>query len=195
VPAAPGVGAARSGGGSTTHRATRRGPAPMPTDPAAAARTAYGHGKAGRNAPEWVMDDPDHFRAYSNGQAAADAPPAAEPVTPTDVTPAPSTPAPPPGSTPSLPSIPRNGAGVVLGVLVYAVLINYLRGGTPQVRAWFGAKFLNHTAGTGTAGPTAAPSISAGQIFDTFGRAPARPAPPAAPVNPLDPLNLLGRSR
>jgi hypothetical protein len=82
VPAAPGVGAARSGGGSTTHRATRRGPAPMPTDPAAAARTAYGHGKAGRNAPEWVMDDPDHFRAYSNGQAAADAPPAAEPVPP-----------------------------------------------------------------------------------------------------------------
>lgn len=37
----------------------------------------------------------------------------------------------------------QTGSGVVLGILAYAVLANYLQGGTSQVRAWFAAKFLN----------------------------------------------------
>jgi hypothetical protein len=34
-------------------------------------------------------------------------------------------------------------AGVVVGMLGYIVVINYLRGGLPAVRGWFAAKFLN----------------------------------------------------
>lgn len=34
-------------------------------------------------------------------------------------------------------------AGAVMGALGYIIVINYLRGGLPQVRGWFAAKFLN----------------------------------------------------
>jgi hypothetical protein len=37
------------------------------------------------------------------------------------------------------------GAGLVLGVLAWAVALNYIRGGTPQVRKLLRAKFLNKT--------------------------------------------------
>jgi hypothetical protein len=37
------------------------------------------------------------------------------------------------------------GAGAVLGVLVWALALNYLHGGTPQVRQFLRAKFLNKT--------------------------------------------------
>lgn len=46
-------------------------------------------------------------------------------------------------------SAASDGAGFVLGLIGYALLANYLRGGTPQVRAWFAAKFLNRTSSTG----------------------------------------------
>lgn len=36
-----------------------------------------------------------------------------------------------------------SGAGLVLGMIAYALAINYLRGGLPAVKGWFGAKFLN----------------------------------------------------
>jgi hypothetical protein len=39
--------------------------------------------------------------------------------------------------------VTQTGAGIILGILSYAVLVNYLRGGLPQVRKWFRAKFLN----------------------------------------------------
>jgi hypothetical protein len=38
---------------------------------------------------------------------------------------------------------PASLAAGVLGVLTYAVAINYLQGGWPQVKGWFGAKFAN----------------------------------------------------
>lgn len=39
----------------------------------------------------------------------------------------------------------HTGSGFVLGVLAWAVAINYLRGGVPQVRQLLRAKFLNQT--------------------------------------------------
>lgn len=38
-----------------------------------------------------------------------------------------------------------DGAGFVLGLIAYALLANFLRGGKPAVRDWFAAKFLNET--------------------------------------------------
>ncbi|MFD9053284.1 hypothetical protein [Streptomyces zaomyceticus] len=35
------------------------------------------------------------------------------------------------------------GAGVVLGIFGYALLVNYLRGGPTQVKAWLSNKFVN----------------------------------------------------
>jgi hypothetical protein len=40
-------------------------------------------------------------------------------------------------------SIPGNGAGFLLGLVGYALLVNFMRGGMPQVKGWIGAKFLN----------------------------------------------------
>lgn len=40
---------------------------------------------------------------------------------------------------------PAAGAGLVLGVIVWAVVLNYIQGGTPQVRKLLRAKFLNQT--------------------------------------------------
>lgn len=42
---------------------------------------------------------------------------------------------------------PSSPAGLIVGALVYAVGINYLRGGWSQVRNWGSAKFLNKVAG------------------------------------------------
>lgn len=51
------------------------------------------------------------------------------------------------GGAPSL----HDGAGLLLGAFAYALFINYVRGGFPQMKAWLRAKFLNDT--TGAAGP------------------------------------------
>jgi hypothetical protein len=37
----------------------------------------------------------------------------------------------------------NDGAGFLLGLIVYALVINYLRGGTAQARGWIAAKFIN----------------------------------------------------
>lgn len=49
----------------------------------------------------------------------------------------------------------ESGAGVILGMIGYALVINYLRGGYPAVRGWFGAKFINkpYTGGLAKTGP------------------------------------------
>jgi hypothetical protein len=36
-----------------------------------------------------------------------------------------------------------DGAGFILGLVAYALLVNYLRGGVPAVRGWLAAKFIN----------------------------------------------------
>lgn len=48
-----------------------------------------------------------------------------------------------------------SGAGILLGMVGYVIVVNFLRGGFPAVKGWFGAKFVNK-AYTGTlakAGP------------------------------------------
>lgn len=61
-------------------------------------------------------------------------------------------------------TVANDGAGFLLGLLAYALMANYLRGGTPAVRAWLAAKFLNRAGSAGT--PVAA--------------TPPRPAQPTA---------------
>jgi hypothetical protein len=39
------------------------------------------------------------------------------------------------------------GAGVLLGLFAYALLVSYLQSGTAGVRAWLSAKFLNRPTG------------------------------------------------
>jgi len=40
-----------------------------------------------------------------------------------------------------------DGAGLILGLFVYALGVNYLRGGWPGVKLWLRAKFLNDAPG------------------------------------------------
>ena len=63
----------------------------------------------------------------------------------------------------------QEGAGFLLGLFAYALLLNYLRGGVPQVKGWLGAKFLNK------------PYRGASQ------------APPAAPAQPAQPARIIKR--
>lgn len=37
----------------------------------------------------------------------------------------------------------NNGAGFVLGLVLYALVLNYLKGGPAQVKGWIAAKFIN----------------------------------------------------
>lgn len=81
--------------------------------------------------------------------------------------PAPSAPPSPP------PRNPRGGGGsggtlggLMLGVFGYALLVNFLRGGPKQARAWLAAKFVNSTSdtGPGTGGGTAGNGSRPGAI-------------------------------
>jgi hypothetical protein len=69
--------------------------------------------------------------------------------------------------TPRLDAV-NDGAGFLLGLVGYALLLNYLRGGLPAVRGWFAAKFLNipYTGELGDLAP-AAPAAPASQTFGT----------------------------
>ncbi|MDB4872793.1 MAG: hypothetical protein JWP34_4561 [Massilia sp.] len=54
-----------------------------------------------------------------------------------------------PGPSFSLPSgggAVQTGGGIVLGIVGYAVLLNWIRGGPSQVKAWLLAKLINKTA-------------------------------------------------
>jgi len=55
----------------------------------------------------------------------------------------------------------KTAAGFVLGVLADVLLINYLKGGFPQVKAWLAAKFLNRVGSTSTT-PAPAPATGGG---------------------------------
>jgi hypothetical protein len=70
------------------------------------------------------------------------------------------------GAVPSSAPAMDDVTGFVLAVLAWAVFINYARGGTAGVDAWFKAKFFNEPAGgttngAGTPAPTVAQSIAA----------------------------------
>lgn len=55
-------------------------------------------------------------------------------------------------------------AGFALGLVGMAVLVNFMRGGTPQVRRWFAAKFLNVTTGAPAAGGSATKAAPAALV-------------------------------
>lgn len=41
------------------------------------------------------------------------------------------------------PGFVNDGAGMILGLILYALALNYLQGGAPQARGWIAAKFIN----------------------------------------------------
>jgi hypothetical protein len=53
-----------------------------------------------------------------------------------------------------------SGAGLLLGAIIYANVVNYLRGGLPAVRGWWAAKFLNKPYSGPISGARAAPAAS-----------------------------------
>lgn len=55
-------------------------------------------------------------------------------------------------------NVAEEGAGFLLGLFAYALLVNFLRAGPAGVRAWLAAKFINKTSTPATA-PTN-PSMS-----------------------------------
>lgn len=48
----------------------------------------------------------------------------------------------------------NDGAGFLLGLVLYALVLNYIQGGAGQARAWVAAKFLNRVPGEQPAAPT-----------------------------------------
>lgn len=72
-----------------------------------------------------------------------------------------------------------SGAGLLLGAILYANVVNYLRGGLPAVKGWYAAKFLNRPytgplAG-GSSAKTASTSSAAQQAAASTAGVPAGP--------------------
>jgi hypothetical protein len=81
-------------------------------------------------------------------------------------------------------SIGTEGAGAVLALAAYAVGINFLKGGTPRVRQWFAAKFLNKTAAANPAPGAAAPAPVPPVPNPTLPGSPSFPKPPGTAGGP-----------
>ena len=144
----------------------------------ARARTAWDVGRSGDAPPEWISGNADLLAAYDQGLAAHEdavakaKAPAPEPA-PFETIPTrseedrapgrdrqPSAPSEPPsplpsGGTPAWLSRPvggGDGTGLLLGVVAYAVLLNFIRKGPQGVKDWANAKFLNKTTITDQGG-------------------------------------------
>lgn len=133
---------------------------------AAAYKRGQADAAAGRNEPPF---DEELAGYYSQGHDAASA---SRPADSGQSSPGAAPPTAPASSKPlggllgsSSGSKVDSGAGLVLGAIAYALVVNFLRGGMPAVKGWFAAKFLNHPY----TGPLNASSYST-------------PAQPAAPV-------------
>lgn len=76
--------------------------------------------------------------------------------------------------------------GFVLGALTYVLFLVYLRGGTPAVKSWLAAKFLNRTGSISSGAATTQVSpqtTTAGYQLAPYGGATSTtPAPTPAPV-------------
>lgn len=132
------------------------------------ARYHYARGRTKRSAERRAEDD----------APSSDAPADDEPV-PTHEAP------PPPAPTPraaaprrarsyGAPHAINDGAGFLLGLIGYALFINFLRGGPEQVRGWLSAKFLNRPYGQAPSGlhlpGTPATSASAASTLTVLGK-------------------------
>ena len=133
-----------------------------------AQRSAYEAGQRGET--PGFFDTPEEEQAFAAGR---DEKPPAKPSTgpPPESAPSrrssgpPSSSAPPPGRSGSgfLARVgPQDPAGAVLALVAYAVAINFIRGGTPQVRQWFAAKFLNHAGPAASGTPAVTGPLVAG---------------------------------
>lgn len=125
-----------------------------------ASAAAYASGQRGET--PGFFDSPEEEKAFSAGRdehAAAPAGPAGTgpPAAPTARKPSPS---PRSGGGSSWSGGRRGGllsppsvqdpAGAVLALIAYAIGINFIKGGMPQVRKWFAAKFLNAGGASGS---------------------------------------------
>ncbi len=150
---------------------------------------AYELGRRGRPLPDDLAADPDAAGAYGDGAndvAQAD-------KAPTGGGPAPSTSSARP-TTVSKPVRLPSGGGFVLGVLAYAVVLNYLQGGPTQVRRWLAAKFVNRTgdatsassgrSGGGGGGGKVLSGV-ANQATSVAAQAAGRPPSSGSPLEPL----------
>jgi hypothetical protein len=79
---------------------------------------------------------------------------------------------PAPGTRLTSPAARGAGGGVMLALMLHPVLLAYLRGGTPRVKQWLRAKFLNQVDGT------AGGSSSSGGSHSKAHGTPWRPASP-----------------
>lgn len=160
------------------------------------AKRAYNAGRKGKGF-SMDMADPlsydDLRELYEQGRADAEAErapsPSSQPTTtelpptttelPPSAAPPASTPAGnPPARRPQLgggaPQVVNEGAGFLLGLIGYALLINFLRGGRAQARGWIAAKFLNRPYGAAQPlpaqpGPPAMPFVLPGRVGASIG--------------------------
>lgn len=122
-------------------------------------QASYDIGRRGDQPPEWVAREGQLLDAYDEGLADADrAEHGGEAISPPRQRPSARPPqndqapaAADPASTVRPSGVPlggddtQNAAGFLMGLLAYAVAVNFIRGGRAQVRGWLAAKFLNRT--------------------------------------------------
>jgi hypothetical protein len=108
---------------------------------------AYNAGRRGDDPAEFQTDD-ELYGYYQDGRSAARAESRSERI----------------GSVRERGgSVANDGAGIILGLVGYALLVNYLQGGVAGTRAWLAAKFLNRPSGDAArARPPATPARPAG---------------------------------
>lgn len=186
MPAAPKAPAGRppkapAGGGSTRPRdpgrqvTKRRGEgASSDTIRAELAQAGYSDASIANAVPGQSKPKPKAKASSPSSPAAADSSPTSSPdSSPSSPAPADSSPTSSSSSedaadlaaralTLPSPSLPGSTGGFILGLLGTVLVVNYLRGGTPQVRAWFSAKFLNRpmvTATPGSSGKSGLPVV------------------------------------
>lgn len=167
---------------------------PRRTSAQARQHRAYELGRKGRPLPDDLAADADAAGAYGDGanDAAQDGP--AAPKAPAAAPAAPSAPA-----KSSSRVKPPSGGGFVLGILAYALVLNYLQGGPTQVRRWLAAKFVNRTGDSPSGSGGKVSSSIANEATRVVGQAQTANAtgtkystsPPPTSGSPLEPVGEL----
>lgn len=148
---------------------------------------AYNAGQAGGAIPADLKGDPDahQFHSWGGEDAGHPAAPPAEPSPPSTSDNKPSPPAARNTSSSKASGPIAEGSGFLLGLIAYAMAINFLRGGPNQLKGWLGAKFLNRPYGAAVTSQ-AQPATPAGPdhgFLEIGPFAPGSPQPsaPSAP--------------
>jgi hypothetical protein len=110
----------------------------LPASERASYERAYGEAQASRRRPS---SPPDTAGSPAGAPASA-----SRPSSPASAR-----------SAPSVAWVPKDAAGFVLGLIGYALFINWVQGGLPQAKGWIAAKFINKPyGGSSTGGGVAA---------------------------------------